>query len=181
MNQTGRGSDNPSGGMQSLKAAAVILVVVLVGWLVLHRNPSPAPTSAGVTKGHSSHVATTTTSRPTTTTTVALIPAQSIKVQVLNGVGTGDLATEWSGKLKKDFGYDTLAPDNSTATVPASVIYVMTAGYIPEADNLATRVGLAISAVNTTIPAPAAAPIPATERAAPNLVLVIGRDLAGSA
>jgi len=65
--------------------------------------------------------------------------------------------------------------------VPASVIYVMTAGYIPEADNLATRVGLAISAVNTTIPAPAAAPIPATERAAPNLVLVIGRDLAGSA
>jgi hypothetical protein len=116
----------------------------------------------------------------TTTTTVPLIPPSSIKLQVLNGVGTGQLAGEWSNKLKASPGYNTLAADNATAVVTTSTIYVMTIGYIPEALHLATVVGLPASAVDTTI-APASVPIRSSERAAPNLVLVIGPNLAGTA
>jgi hypothetical protein len=100
---------------------------------------------------------------------------------VLNGVGTGTLAGQWSAKLKANPGYNTLAPDDATAKVAASMIYVLTPGYLPEANALAAAVGLPASAVNPTIPAPLSAPIRATERTIANLVLVVGPDLAGRA
>jgi hypothetical protein len=42
-------------------------------------------------------------------------------------------------------------------------------------------VGLPVTAVNQTIPAPASAPIPANARTTANLVLIIGPDLAAHA
>jgi len=181
MNQPGRRDDNPSGGAQTLKAVVVIAAVVLIGVLVLHHNPKASTATTATTKAHSSHGSTTTIHAPVSTTTVAQIPPASIKVQVLNGVGTGNLATQWSTKLRTTFGYNTLAPDNATAKVTTSAIYVMTAGYLPEAEVLAAHVGLPITAINTTIPAPATVPIKPAERAAANLVLVIGPNLAGTA
>jgi len=108
-----------------------------------------------------------------------LIPASEIKLQVLNGVLTGSLAGEWTSKLKSQYGYATRPADDATAKVATSVIYVVTPGYAPEADVLATEVGLTPAIVETTVPA--TAPIPASEKAAANLVLVIGPNLAGTA
>jgi hypothetical protein len=164
--------------MQTGKAIAVIVVVVLVGWLVLAKGTkTPSTASTATTQAH------TTTTHPLTvpTTTVPLLPPASIKLQVLNGVGSGSYAGEWSNKLKTKYGYDTLTPDNATATVLQSEIYVITPGYLPEAEALATQVGLPKTAIISSNPLPPTAPIPASERSTANLVLVIGPDLAGSA
>jgi hypothetical protein len=100
---------------------------------------------------------------------------------VLNGTGSGNLATEWSNKLKANPGYNTLAPADATSTVPKSEIYIVTPGYLHEADALAVTVGLTATSINPTAPPPASAPIPSTARANANLVLIIGPDLASKA
>jgi LytR cell envelope-related transcriptional attenuator len=164
------------GGIQTGKAIVVIVVMMVLGWIVL-RHGANTPTATPTTHGASATV--TTTTLPTTTTT--LVPPTSIKVQVLNGTGSGNLASQWTNKLKTTGGYDTLAPDDTTSKVTTSAIYVITPGYVPEAYALATAVGLPPSAVNTTVPAPSTAPIPTSERAKADLVLVVGPDLAASA
>jgi len=175
------GGSGADGGTQTLKAVVLIAAVVIVGILVLAHNPrSTATQTTGTTKPpHSSSTTVTTVPRPTTTTT--LVPAASTKLQVLNGTGGGNLATQWTTKLKANPGYATQPPDDATAKVAASQIYVITPGFLPEAFALARTVGLPSSAVVTTVPAPATAPIRATERANSNLVLVIGPDLASTA
>jgi hypothetical protein len=167
-----------SSGTQTGKAVLVIAVVIVVGWLVLAKGNSPTKAASTATTRH-----TTTTLAPAgpTTTLPALVPPARIKLQVLNGVLTGNLASEWSTKLKANPGYDTLPPDNATTKVAASQIYIITPGYQREANALAVAVGLPVTAVNQTAPAPASAPIPAAERTTANLVLIIGPDLAGSA
>ena len=178
----GRQDGGSDGGTQTLKAVVLIAVVVLVGVLVLHHTPKAKTPSKSA--GKSSQQTTTvgpTTTRPAPTTTTTLVPVTSIKLQVLNATGAGELATEWSRKLKADPGYVTQTPDNATARATTSAIYVITPGYLPEAYALAKTVGLPDSAVVTTIPAPASAPIPTAERATANLVLVIGPNLASTA
>jgi hypothetical protein len=179
MTQPGR-PPGSSTGTQTGKAVLLIAVVVLVGFLVLKHNPKSTTTTTPTTHS-SSHTTSTLSSRTTPTTAPVLVPAASIKLQVLNGVGTGTYAGQWSTKLKANPGYNTLAPDDATAKVAASMIYVLTPGYLPEANALAAAVGLQASAVNPTIPAPLSAPIRASERTIANLVLVIGPDLAGRA
>jgi hypothetical protein len=178
MTQPGR-STGPSSSTQTGKAVLVIAVVVVVGWLVLLKSTPSTHVASPTSTTHA-----TTTIHPATTPTTAaaaLIPPASIKLQVLNGVLTGNLAGTWSAKLKANPGYNTLTPDNATAKVAASVIYIITPGYQREANALAVAVGLPVTAVNTTVPAPSTAPIPAAERTTANLVLIIGPDLAGSA
>jgi hypothetical protein len=167
-----------SSGTQTGKAVLVIAVVIVIGWLVLAKSNTPTKAASSATTHH-----TTTTVAPsgTTTTLPALVPPARIKLQVLNGVLTGNLASEWSNKLKANPGYNTLPPDNATSKVAASQIYIITPGYQREANALAVAVGLPVTAVNQTAPAPATAPIPAAERTTANLVLIIGPDLAGSA
>lgn len=168
----------PRDGVHAGKAALVIAVVVVIGVIVLHHSKTTRVGTTATT-GHSGAGTTTTLAPSTTTTTV--VPPASIKLQVLNGTGSGNLASAWSTKLRTSPGYDTLAPDDSTSKVTQSEIFVETPGYLPEAYALAAAVGLGQSAVNTTIPAPASAPIPTTERSKANLVLVVGPDLANSA
>jgi LytR cell envelope-related transcriptional attenuator len=180
MTQPGRPPGRSSGGTQTGKAVLVIAIVVLVGWWVLLKSSPSSRVASGAT---TTSLPTTTVHQPTTPTTAAtaLIPPPSIKLQVLNGLLTGNLAGQWSTKLKANPGYNTLTPDNATAKVAASVIYVMTPGYQREANALAVAVGLPVTVVNQTVPAPATAPIPAAERTTANLVLIIGPDLAGRA
>lgn len=168
-------SPRRDGGTQTGKAVVVIAVMVVLGWIVLHHTPGARSANGPTAKVAASA---TTTTLPTTTTT--LVPAASIKVQVLNGTGGGSLASQWASKLKSTAGYDTLAPDDATSKVTASAIYVITPGYLPEAYALATAVGLPASSVNTTIPAPSSAPIPTSERSKADLVLVVGPDLASN-
>jgi LytR cell envelope-related transcriptional attenuator len=166
--------------MHTGRAILVILVVVVVGWLVLHHSTSPAThaTSTPTTAATQPAVSTPAT---TPSTTVPLVAPASIKLQVLNGMLTGSLSGEWSAKLKANPGYDTLSALNATARVAASEIYVVTPGFQREADALAVAVGLPATAVNATTPPPATAPIPGGVSSTANLVLVIGPDLAGSA
>ena len=174
----------PPGGTQTVKAVLVVLVVLVIGYLVLLKGTkSPSPSAAGhTTTTVKRHTGTTVPGLAITTTTVALISPANIKVQVLNGVlGTAPLAGEWRNKLHANPGYDTLAPLDATAKVATSAIYIITPGYTREADALATAVGLPATAVVPTIPAPTTAPIPPSARAAANLVLVVGPNLAGSA
>lgn len=167
-----------------LKAVVIIVVLVAIGAFVLSRTGSSGTTKTATsspTTVHTKPVATSPTTAAAPTTTAPLVPASQVKVQVLNGTGSGNLASQWSTRLHATAGYITEPPDDATATVTQSVIYVLTPGYVPEAQALAAAVGLPSSAVNTTVPAPASAPIKATERAAANLVLVVGPDLASGA
>jgi hypothetical protein len=179
---TGDGGPSPDAAAQTVKALALIVVVVVVGFLVLHHNPGVtknASKSTTTRKGAASAVSSTV---PASTTTTVLIAPSSVKVQVLNGVSaTASYGSEWSKKLQTTPGYDTLAADNASTTVAASEIYVLTPGYLPEALQLAHVVGIPASAVVTTIPPPASAPIPARDRTSANLVLVIGPNLVASA
>lgn len=174
------GGRRAEGGVQWAKALVLIVVLVLVGVLILAKTGnSSSPRST--TSSHHGTSSTTSSSVPAPSTTTTLLAAGQVKVQVLNGLRTGALASQWSQKLKTQFGYVTEPPDDATVKTTASVIYVLTLGYTGEADQLASQVGLTASAVYPTVPAPATAPIPATERSTANLVLVIGQDLAGTA
>jgi hypothetical protein len=180
MNRPIRPQGPAPSGIQTGKAIAVVVVVVVVGWLALAKG-TKTPSTASTSPTHPPHTTTTAPALTVPTTTVPLLPPSSIKLQVLNGVGTGSYAGLWSNKLKTKYGYNTLAPDNATGKVLQSTIYVVTPGYLPEAQALAIAVGLPKTAINATNPLPATAPIPSSERATANLVLVVGPDLAGSA
>ena len=175
------GGRRSEGGVQWVKALVLIAALVLIGVLILSRTGKSSSTHTSTSTHHSSGSPTTSSSVPAPSTTTTLLPAGQVKVQVLNGLRTGALAGQWSQKLKTQFGYVTELPDDTTVKTTTSVIYVLTLGYIGEADQLASQVGLTASAVDQTVPAPATAPIPATERSTANLVLVIGQDLAGTA
>lgn len=140
MTQPGR-STGSSTGTQTGKAVLVIAVVVVVGWWVLLKGTPSSHVASTTSTTHA-----TTTIRPATpptTAAAALIPPSSIKLQVLNGVLTGSLAGTWSAKLKANPGYNTLPPDNATAKVAASVIYVITPGYRPRGQRPGCRGRLA--------------------------------------
>lgn len=171
------GSD---GGVQWFRALVLIVVLVVIGAVILAKSTnSPAShTATGTSKPRST--TTVTTVAPSTTSTT-LLPSGQVKVQVLNGLRTGSLSSEWVAKLKTQFGYATGPPDDATAVVTTSVIYVLTPGYQAEAEQLAARVGLSNASVDQTVPAPASAPIPPAERTSANLVLIIGNDLAATA
>lgn len=169
------------GGVQWLKALALIAVLVIVGVVILARTRTSPLSHTSTSSGSGSHHSTTTVGTvPASTTTTTVLPAAQVKVQVLNGVLTGSVAGQWSTKLKNQFGYITEPADNATEKVPTSIIYVLTPGYEPEAEHLAASVGLPASAVFPQVPPPATAPIPTAERATANLVLVVGPDLAAS-
>lgn len=178
---TGGRAPRREGGVQWFRALVLIAVLVVIGIVILARtSTSPANRSSTAPAGARS-TTTVTTVPSSTTTTAPPLPASQVKVQVLNGLRTGSLASQWANKLKSRYGYQTGPPDNATSTVNTSVIYVITPGYEAEAQQLAARIGLTSSSVDTTVPAPATAPVPATERASANLVLVVGSDLAGQA
>lgn len=176
----GAGRNQPEAGASSAAGLVLVAVLLIVGILVLSKSGGTThATATAVTKPKT--VASTTTTVPAPTTTTTTVPPSQVKVQVLNGVLVGELATQWSAKLKAGYGYLTELPDNATSKVATSVIYVLTPGYVPEANVLAQEIGLASTAVDTTVPPPASAPIPSTERSTANLVLVIGPNLVAGA
>ncbi|HET9076210.1 MAG TPA: LytR C-terminal domain-containing protein [Acidimicrobiales bacterium] len=167
------------GGINGGRAVVLIAVLAILAIAVLARSNSRPAVTTKTTSHHAAATTATTAQHtsPSSTTSTTVLPASQVKVQVLNGVLTGSLAGQWSAKLKTD-GYVTEPPDDATAKVASSEIYVLTPGYQPEAQALAATVGLPSAAVNPTVPPPTTAPIPAAERATANLVLIIGPDLA---
>jgi len=162
------------------------VVAVLIAVLLLHHAGSVSSarlgSSTSTTKPHKS---TTTvpnvTGSTSTTVTLPPVPPAQVRLQVLNGVGNGSYAGEFSAKLHTSPGYNTLAPDNATATVASSAIYIVTAGYLPEAKALATTLGVSPNIIVQTTPPPSTAPIPAADLPKADLVLVVGPDLVSKA
>jgi hypothetical protein len=178
---SGDGSFARDASTQTWKAAVLIVAVVLVGWAVLKHGHSSPSSGVGTASTHSTttvHAGGGTTVPATTTTTAPIIAPASIKLQVLNGVLTGSVAGQWSQKLKITYNYNTLAPDNATAKVTVSAIYVVKTGYVPEANVLAVSVGLTSANIH---PTPTGAPVRPAELANADLILVIGPDLASKA
>lgn len=171
------------GGVQWFRALVLIAVLVVIGILILAKTTSTPAAKTSTRSGRGGGPTTTATTAPSTTTAVAALSASQVKVQVLNGLRSGNLSSQWITKLKSQYGYQTGPADDATSTVTASTIYVITPGaqYVAAANQLAARIGLSPSAVNPTVPAPSTAPIPAAERATSNLVLIVGSDLAGHA
>jgi hypothetical protein len=166
------------GGIQWAKAVILIAALVVIGIVVLRSSgSSPGPTATAGGSTTTTSVSATSVGGPTTTTT--LLPAAQVKVLVLNGASsTQPIAGEWTTKVK-GLGYTTEPPDNATSTVSASAIYIVTPGYLPEAQALAAAIGQPSITINQTITP--SAPITPTQEATANLILVIGPDLASSA
>jgi hypothetical protein len=166
---------------------AVTVVAIVIAVLLLHHAGSASSAKLGSsTSTTKPHKSTTTTLNvigggSVTTTTQAPVPPAQVRLQVLNGVGTGSYAGEFSTKLHANPGYNTQAPDNATATVGSSAIYIVTAGYLPEAKALATTLGVSPSIIVQTTPPPSTAPIPALDLTKADLVLVVGPDLVSKA
>ncbi|HLI00152.1 MAG TPA: LytR C-terminal domain-containing protein [Acidimicrobiales bacterium] len=171
----GDGTGVHEGRTQIGKAVVLILVAAVIAVLVLYRNPAPNATDASAHSSTTSSAASTTTS----TTLAPLKQPKQITVQVLNGLQTGSLAGNLSTTLHGKYGYQTLAPLNTTAVTHTSVIYVVTHGFRREAHALARTLGLPATVVHRGVPAHA--PVPSSVTSHANLIVVIGTSLQAKA
>lgn len=178
------GSFGRSAGIQAGRAAVLIGVAVVIGFLLLHRSPgstsvrtafprsSTRPDTVGHTgAGFGGSGVTTSTNSPTTTAT--LKDPKNVKVLVANGTGSAGLAGRVSATLRTD-GYVTLTPTDSTQKVTATVVY-FAPNYGPEAAALAAKLSLPRSVVSA-MPTPA----PVTSLGGANVLVVAGPNLASS-
>jgi hypothetical protein len=142
------------------KAAALIVISLVLGFIVLNDKGSSGFTSAAATRAavRNSFTETTLPSRGSSTTTTAATERrpETIKVIAVNATGRAGVAGQATTKLR-NAGYNALQPGNATAAVknshPVSVIYVVTPGYEREAQTIAALFSLPDSAVRT-LPSP---------------------------
>jgi hypothetical protein len=178
------GSFGRSAGIQVGRAVVLVAIAVVVGILLLYRtgHGGTGATAASSTGTTAKSKAKTTTTRPgtgstaatsavTTTTIAPARPASAVKVLVANGSGVSGLAGLTATKLHTA-GYNTLAVQNATRQVTASIVYYQ-AGYPQEALVLATVLGLPATSVQ-----PIATPPPVTNLSTANILVVAGPDLA---
>lgn len=142
------------------KAAALIVVAVILGAIVLRDNGT-GTVSAGDIRDRLDEVTQTTVANEgeVTPTTVAatLHDKSTVKVVAINASGTAGVAGKATSKLQAA-GYNALQPGDATASVrssrPASVVYVVTPGYELDAQEIAALFGLPDSAVRSGLPSP---------------------------
>jgi hypothetical protein len=154
----------PGGTVHVGKAAAIILVGLVLAVIVLRSDGSGAGVAVSSGTGTGSQVSITTTtvkrSGGTTTTTVALRDPSTVKVIAVNGTKTSGQGAKATTKLQ-NANYNAIAPGNATAAVratnPATVIYVVTPGYEREATAVAAVFGLTAASVKA-LPTPSPSP-----------------------
>jgi hypothetical protein len=161
------------------KAAAIIVVALALGFLVLNDNSSGSFRAAASTPHVSvpdnfSETGSSSTTTPTTTASERQ-PAQ-IKVIAINATGRSGVAGQATTKLR-NAGYNALAPGNATAAVtsshPVSAVYVVTPGYNKEALTVASLFGLPDSAVK-----PLPNPSPSADiRSDTNIAVLVGSGI----
>jgi len=162
------------------KAAALIVVALALGFIVLNDNSSGgfrARASTHVSIPDSNFTETTLPSHVTTTTLAAERAAKDIKVIAINATGRAGVASQASAKLR-NAGYNVIAPGNATAAVtnshPVSAIYVVTPGYNREALTIAALFSLPDSAVK-----PLPNPSPSADiRSDTNIAVLVGSGIA---
>jgi hypothetical protein len=142
------------------KAAALIVVALVLGVLVLRDSGGGGFTNSAAIRDAIEDSFTETTLPPddevTSTTLAAERPANVVKVIAINASGKAGEAGRATVKLQAA-GYNALQAGNATAAVtnsrPASLVYVVTAGYEREARTVAALFSLPDSAVRA-LPSP---------------------------
>jgi hypothetical protein len=145
----------------------LLIVAVVLGILLLQVGSRPVvnPTAASATPP------TVPKKPPPPTTTTTTLARSSVHVLVANGVGYGELATEFGDELQTE-GWSVLPPVNATANVNASNVYYA-AGMEPNAAPVAAALGLKTSAL-----LPLTSSVPVSSATGADVVVVIGPDLA---
>lgn len=164
------------------KAAALIVAAVLLGVIVLRDNSAGGSVSAGDIDDQINQFTTTTLAdeefEDTTTTVANVLHAKNtVKVQAINATGTQGKGGQAQTKLTAA-GYNALKAGTATQAVtnthPASVVYVVTAGYEVDAREIAALFGLPDSAVRAYDPTKP----PSTEvKPDANIVVLVGSGI----
>lgn len=183
------GTAAPAGGQDANLGVGlgIIVVMVVVGFLILHSFGSGGQTalSAGTQAGSDQPKTGTgplTTLAATTTSTSPLRDASSIKVLVANGTQNKTAATKVKQAIAPA-GYNLLAPVSATsaylATNPKVTEMLVQSGYERDATLLANELGIATTALTAFPPEAQSFPIvlTATTKVA-NIIIVVGNDLA---
>ncbi len=175
---SGDGSFVRDAGTQTTKAILLVGLAVLVGVLMLSHTPgAKAPIRTAATHTPAGVTPTTTLPAATTTTTPAPAP-DTVKVLVFNGTTTPHGAGYFQNKLAQ-LGYNTLAPENAdTTTVTSTEVFAVSPSYVPSADAIARALGLATSAVHTTVPTTAPVSSALVRQLTPDVVVLVGADIA---
>jgi hypothetical protein len=159
-----------------LLAIAVILGVVLLNTFDDGEDPFAQNLVAA---GQTTTTTTTEVEAPVATTTTVAAPAvrppADVKILALNGTAVRGLGARLRDELAVS-GFNVLAPDDSTDAnkpIPTTLVF-STPGYENEAADVATRLSLAATAVQTGAP-PAK---PQAMELGPNVIVVAGADYA---
>lgn len=170
----------PGASVHLGKAAAIIVVGLILAVIVLRSDGSGAgvAVSAGTNTRSETSITTTTVKRSTrtTATTTPLRDPATVKVIAVNGTKTSGQGAKATTKLQ-DANYNAIAPGNATAAVratnPATVIYVVTPGFEREAAAIAALFGLTPTSVK-----PLPSPSPSTDiKNGVNIAVLIGSGI----
>jgi hypothetical protein len=185
MHARGDGSFSRSAGSQTLKGAALILIAIVIGVVLLHTAPANTTTistGTGTTptthppSPSKPHGTTTTAASSATTAAPAPRPPSQVRVAVANGSGVTGLAARIRTQLNSA-GYNTAAPPlNASAVATTSVYYIP--GY--QADALAVATGQLSLPASTVKPMPTPTPVPASQLFGVDVLVVAGADIGGA-
>jgi hypothetical protein len=177
------GSFGRSAGTQTLKGAALIVVALIIGLVLLRTAPRAGTTvisggvTAQVTKPKKPHSGTGSTVAPPSTTTVPPAhPASQVSVVVANGSGVTGLAGRIRGQLNTA-GYSTTKPAINSPTQVATTAIYFTPGYEADAVNVAHTLQLTAGNV---FPMPSTSPVPATYLTDVQVLVIAGSDIGNS-
>jgi LytR cell envelope-related transcriptional attenuator len=172
------GSFARSAGIQTARGAALLVVAVLVGVLLLRTAPSESSTPVTTKRPKAAR---TTVPRPPVTTGAAVTtpttaagpraPAQ-VSVLVANGTKVSGAASRVDVQLAQA-GYNSVGTANATSSDNSATVVDFTPGYQPEAAALAASLSLPATAAQ-----PMPSPPPVTDTKGANIVVVVGTDLA---
>ena len=186
MHARGDGSFGRSAGSQTLKGAALILIAIVIGIVLLHTAPANTTT---ITSGNGTpptthapspskpHGSTTTAASSATTAAPAPRPPAQVRVAVANGSGVTGLAARIRAQLNSA-GYNTAAPPlNAPVPVPTTSVY-----YIPgyQADALAVATGQLSLPASTVKPMPSPTPVPSSQLFGVDVLVLAGADIGGA-
>ncbi len=171
----GDGSFGRSAGMAAGRGAAVLVVAVVIGILLLNKvDDTPGrQVSAGDGGGGNGTEETTTTVPEAPPTTVPARPPGEVKVLSANGTKVRGAAGRVRDTLKAA-GYNVLSPIETKQPVETSVVF-FAAGFDREAQAVAQALKLPPTSVQ---PLPAADALPVSDLRGANVVAVVGAELA---
>jgi hypothetical protein len=158
--------------MAAGRGAAVLVVAVVIGTLLLNKVDDPERQVSAGGGGNTTEETTTTVATPVPTTLPARPPAE-VKVLSANGTKVNGAAGKTRDALKA-LGYNVLSPIETKRPVEASVVF-FTPGFDREAQTVAQALKLQPTSVQ---PLPAADALPVSDLRGANVVAVVGPDLA---